>query len=70
MNDESTNNKLLVLFILEKFEMPISEELFLSLCSVDNNWIPYLYCKQVVNELTASGFIAKTNVPGSSSPIL
>ena len=70
MNDESTNNKLLVLFILEKFEMPISEELFLSLCSVDNNWIPYLYCKQVVNELTASAFIAKTNVPGNSSPIL
>ncbi len=70
MNDESTNNKLLVLFILEKFEMPIAEELFLSLCSVDNNWIPYLYCKQVINELTTSGFISKSNAPGSNSPLL
>ncbi len=70
MNDESTHNKLLVLFILEKFEMPIAEELFLSLCCVDNMWIPYLYCKQVINELTTSGFISKSNLPGSNSPIL
>lgn len=70
MNDESTNNKLLVLFILEKFEMPIAEELFLSLCSVDNNWIPYLYCKQVINELTVSGFITKSNSHGTNSPLL
>ncbi|MBR2480991.1 MAG: DUF4364 family protein [Clostridia bacterium] len=70
MNDESTNNKLLVLFILEKFEMPIAEELFLSLCCVDNTWMPYLYCKQVINELTTSAFISKTNVSGLNSPLL
>ena len=50
--------------------MPIAEELFLSLCCVDNTWIPYLYCKQVINELTISAFVNKTSVPGSNSPLL
>ncbi len=70
MNDESTNNKLLVLFVLEKFEMPISEELLLAMCCVDNNWIPYLYCKQVINELLASEFINKIDVTDSDTPLL
>lgn len=70
MNDESTNNKLLVLFVLEKFEMPISEELLLTLCCVDNNWIPYLYCKQVINELITSEFVKRVSVTGSTTSLL
>lgn len=59
LHEESVNNKLLVLFILEKLEMPINEELVLQMCAVDNNWIPYFYCKQVIDELTNSHFITR-----------
>lgn len=59
IHDESTNNKLLLLFVLDKLEMPISEELLLEICSIDNLWIPYLYCKQILHELINSGFVTK-----------
>ena len=70
MQDESTKHKLLVLFVLEKFEMPISEDLLLTICCIDNGWIPYLYCKQVINELIKSAFVARSVTPGDNSSLL
>lgn len=66
IHDEGTNNKLLILFVLDKLEMPISEELLLQICSIDNIWIPYLYCKQIIQELIASGFITKVQTGGNN----
>ncbi|MDR2266660.1 MAG: DUF4364 family protein [Christensenellaceae bacterium] len=60
IHDEGINNKLLALFVLEKLEIPISEDVFLQICCIDNNWIPYLYCLQVIQELISNGFIART----------
>lgn len=59
IHEEVINNKLLVLFILEKLEMPIGEEILVQMCAVDNNWIPYFYCKQVINELAGANFILR-----------
>lgn len=56
IHDEQTNNKLLVLFVLDKLEMPISDEVLLDMC-VQNNWISYLFCKEAINELCDSGFV-------------
>lgn len=61
IHDERISNKLLVLFVLDKIEIPINEELLLSICSSDNDWIPYFYCKQIISELTEAGFITKVN---------
>jgi predicted transcriptional regulator len=61
IHDETTNNKLLILFVLEKLEMPISEENLLQICCIDNLWIPYMFCQQIIFELTRSGFITKVN---------
>lgn len=61
IHDERISNKLLVLFVLDKMEIPINEELLLSICSTDNEWIPYFYCKQVIADLTDAGFITKVN---------
>lgn len=57
INDEDIKSKLLILFILEKLEMPINEDILLQICSLDNDWIPYLCFTQYVNELSAAGFI-------------
>ena len=59
IHDERISNKLLVLFTLDKMEMPVKEELLLSICSIDNQWIPYFYCKQVITDLNEAGFITK-----------
>lgn len=69
IHDESTNNKLLVLFVLDKLEMPINEELLLQICSIDNDWIPYLFCQQVIGDLLRSGFITKV-AAGNNSPLI
>lgn len=66
IHDEIINNKLLVLFILEKLEMVISEDILLQMCAVDNNWIPYFYCKQVINELAGANFVLRK--PDENNP--
>jgi hypothetical protein len=70
IHDENTNNKLLVLLILEKLEMPVNEDLLLQMCSIDNGWIPYLYCKQVLNEIIQSGLAAKIDSQGGRPPLI
>lgn len=57
INDEDIKSKLLILFILEKLEMPINEDILLQMCSLDNDWIPYLCFSQYVSELAGAGFI-------------
>lgn len=59
INDEDVKSKLLILFILEKLEMPINEDILLQMCSLDNEWIPYLCFSQYVNELAGAGFIIR-----------
>ena len=59
INDEDVKSKLLILFILEKLEMPINEDILLQMCSLDNEWIPYLCFTQYVNELAGAGFIKR-----------
>ena len=59
IHDENINNKLLILFILGKLEMPIEEDLLLEMCSQEYNLIPYMFCKHVIFELIEFGFIKK-----------
>ena len=47
IHDERISNKLLVLFVLDKMEIPINEELLLSICSTDNEWIPYFIANRL-----------------------
>jgi hypothetical protein len=70
IHDEVINNKLLVLFILEKLEMQISEDSLLQMCAVDNNWIPYFYCKQVISELAGANFILRNPDENKTSSFL
>lgn len=64
IHEESISNKLLVLFVLEKLEMPIKEELLTSICSEDNNWMGYFDCLQIISELIKGGFISKMDSAG------
>lgn len=60
INDEDIKSKLLILFILEKLEMPINEDILLHMCSLDNDWIPYFCFTQYTGELSRAGFINRT----------
>lgn len=59
MIDEDIKTKLLILFILDKYETPISQELLSQMCCVDNNWIPYFCFAHFVDELVGARFVIK-----------
>lgn len=61
---DSTENKLVVLFVLEKMEIPLTENSILDICSSSNNWVNYMECKEILWQLLESELIYKS-VSGS-----
>ncbi|MDR3185901.1 MAG: DUF4364 family protein [Christensenellaceae bacterium] len=70
LRDETVNNKLLVLFVMEKLEMPISEETLVQICAIDNTWISQLFCSPIIRELITGGFLTETKIPVTKANIL
>ncbi len=69
MQEDSIVTKLTILFILDKAEIPLSEESLLNMCSSDNDWVPYMFAKQTLTQLIESAFIS--NISQSKfSPML
>ena len=59
---ESTVKKLIVLYILERIEIPLTEQSIIDICYGKNNWIDnYMECKEIIYNLVDAGFIYKTN---------
>lgn len=63
MVDEDIKTKLLILFILEKYETPISQDILTQMCCVDNNWVPYFCFAHFVDELAGARFIFRKPDP-------
>ena len=59
MNIE-TENKLILLFVLDKLDIPVKEELAIEMCSADNNWIPYMECRSAFHGLIDADFIIES----------
>lgn len=53
-------DKLVVLYVLDKMELPLAEENVLAICSTANNWLPYINCKHVLEMLTEANLVHKT----------
>ena len=70
MLQDSTQNKLILLFVFEKMEIPINEETLIELCSSDNEWIPnYLVCKETLVQLLDAGFVYVTSQSPQTGPL-
>ncbi len=57
ISSDSTVSKLVLLFVLEKIEIPLAENSILDICSSRNNWINYMECKEILFSLLDAGFI-------------
>ncbi|MBQ7578989.1 MAG: DUF4364 family protein [Clostridia bacterium] len=55
--NNSKLSKLVLLFVFDKMEIPLTEETILDMCSSQNAWISYMLCKEDMAELLESGFI-------------
>ncbi len=60
ITQDSTLNKLILLFVFDKMETALTEATILDLCSYKNNWIDYTNCKQTLYEVVQNGFVYKS----------
>lgn len=56
----STLNKLVLLFVFDKMDVPITEDTVLEMCQGRNGWIAYMDCKQALYQLLETGFLYQT----------
>ncbi len=60
MNYDAVTNKLIILFMMDKMEMPLTENSVIEICSVKNNWVNYMDCLDLLYQLSESKLIYKT----------
>ena len=61
---DSFINKLILLFVFDKMEVPLSENTVLDMCSSSNSWISYMDCKPLLSTLLQHSFIYKVSTQG------
>ena len=50
-------NKLILLFVFDQMECPLSENTLIDMCCSSNTWISYMDCKPILNKLLDETFI-------------
>lgn len=65
---DSTINKLILLFVLDKMEIALVEGAVLDICSSRNDWINYMECKEILIDLADVGFIYNINEDQTDEP--
>ncbi len=58
---DNTVQKIKLLFVLDKMEIPLTENNIVDICTSSNNWFSYLDLKESLIELTEVGFIYKNS---------
>lgn len=70
MDTQSANinsiNSLLLLFVFDKMDVPLTETTILEMCCSRNTWINYMECKQAFAYLITKGFV--TPVSNNKGP--
>lgn len=51
-------NKLILLFVFDKMECPLSENTVIDMCCSSNSWLSYMDCTPMINKLLDSNLIA------------
>lgn len=60
---ETSINKLILLFVFDKMESPLTERTIVDMCSSTNNWLNYMDCMTLIQRMQKDGFIAQ--IPSS-----
>ncbi len=56
--EQTVLDKLVMLFVLDKMEIPLTEDSILDICSVKNAWIKnYMDCKAIIHDMTESNLL-------------
>ncbi|MGN0765042.1 MAG: DUF4364 family protein [Christensenellales bacterium] len=66
MFDQQSINKLILLYIFDKMDVPLQENIIVEMAT-ENNWINYMECKESLADLIKTSFVANIS-PRSSTP--
>lgn len=64
---DDTVNKLIILYVLDKMEIPLTENSILEICSSQNNWVNWMDCKDLLIKLIDAKFVYKPSVETDES---
>lgn len=64
---DNTVQKIKLLFVLEKMEIPLTENNMIDICTSSNNWFTYLDLKEALFELMEVGFIFENKFDNEES---
>ena len=64
---DNTVNKLILLFVLDKMDIPLTETSILEICASQNSWVNYMDCKDLLYQLLTAKFIYKPNTTNNES---
>ncbi len=67
VNGDISLNKLIILFVFDKMEVPLSESTITEICCSANNWMSYMDCKPTISKLIEVSFIYQ--VTSSTDPL-
>ena len=56
---ETSVNKLILLFVFDKMESPLSERTLVDMCTSSNDWLNYMDCTVLIHKLKKDGFICE-----------
>ena len=56
---EETVKKLILLFVLDRMEIPLTEESIIDICTNRNDWLRYMDCQDALAKLLDANFICK-----------
>lgn len=65
---DSTVKKLILLFVLDKMEIPLTENSIIDICTSRNSWLKYIDCKEALAQLIEVKFICKLNNDTDQDP--
>ena len=64
---ETSVNKLILLFVFDKMECPLSERTIIDMCTSSNDWLNYMDCMVLIQKMLQDGFILE--IPTSDDPL-
>ena len=64
---ETSVNKLILLFVFDKMESPLSERTLVDMCTSSNDWLNYMDCTVLIHKLKRDGFIC--DIPSGDDPL-
>ncbi|MCD8206263.1 MAG: DUF4364 family protein [Clostridia bacterium] len=58
-SSEDSLNKLIILFVFDKMEDSLMEQIVLDICTSSNGWMTYMDCMNTLYKLTSDNFLVK-----------